>query len=156
MNATAPWNCGTVELRTLWSSESLATTLEGRPNVESKQQMVKMSGSTYREVQSARGKPSVAHAHSDREILGIWLPQAARPALPTCVPAKLRQGHSLRCSVVARASRRRKRYLRLGLRTSSVKQWKTCSCLNQIRSVYCRSFLQSGRGGLHGLNHPEC
>ena len=28
--------------------------------------MVKMSGSTYREVQSAPGKPSVPHAHSDR------------------------------------------------------------------------------------------
>src|SRR5580692_13163230 len=45
-----------VELRTLWSSDSLATTLEGRPNVESKPQTVKMSGSTYREVQSARAK----------------------------------------------------------------------------------------------------
>jgi hypothetical protein len=77
------------ELRTLRSSNSLATTVEGRPNVESKQPMVKMSESTYREVQSARGRASaprahsdIPHAHSDREILsGTWLPQAASPAL---------------------------------------------------------------------------
>jgi hypothetical protein len=101
------------ELRTLRSSDSLATTVEGRPNVESKQQMVKMSGSTYREVQSARGKPSMwkcafgqaARAFGPRDTLGNGVLQAAGPALqPACELSSGREFSAL--LGVARASRR--------------------------------------------------
>ena len=62
--------------------------------------MVKMSGSTYREVQSAPGKPSVPHAHSDRprahsdkQILSeTWGYTSSRSGASAGVPVKLGKG----------------------------------------------------------------
>jgi len=114
------------ELRTLRSSDSLATTVEGRPNVESKQQMVKMSGSTYREVQSARGKPSVwkcAFGQAARAIRTerySWkrCTTSSRSGTSACVRAKL--GTGVLC--VARCGKGvtspKQIVLRGGLRTS--------------------------------------